>query len=780
MNLEFPTPRRSIATLLILGAASVALGQGRVYIDRPMRPIPQPGLSRDVTLDIKYQRVYTEITDGVAVTTIKQTFVNPLNQQVEGTYVFPLPDDVAVGDFVMKVGGKTMRGEVLDADQASKTYEQIVRKMRDPGLLEFIGQRLYKARVFPIPPRGEVEVEMDYSGALTESGGLGLFHHPLRIELPDGKSIGELLVHAKIHSRLPLTSVFCPSHKCEIKQTSDHEATVTYERSNVRPETDFQLYYQRKDAFFGLCLLTHRAAGEAGYFMLRLSPRIEVDSDKVLPKDIAFVIDTSGSMAGGKIEQVKKSLEYCSSSLNPGDRFNLLTFSTEVHPFRDGLVKVDADIREAALDFVSKLQAVGGTNINEALLSALAADPKDDDRPYLIVFMTDGQPTVGVTDPGRILKTVADRNQGHVRLHVLGVGTDVNTQLLDTLAEDARGTRDYCIENENLELKLSALVGRLSDPLLSDLKLRFGELNVSDAYPKSLPDLFRGTDVVVLGRYDGEGHHAVHLDGQASDRGQTLTYEGDFPKKNEENEFLPRLWATRKVGYLLDEIRLHGQNQELVDEVKRLAKKYGIVTPYTSALIVEDTALAAGRPIFNTRRTWAERVSPPRPQPASLQSLGYAGGGRDRRAAGGGGMAREDAGQSPAYGNAAFDPMVPESTVQPAHSGRGAVEASKLLATLKKDGTLDAEEFGIRTPDGKSIIRHVGKKTFVFDGVRWLDTEWDGKRETTKVEAFSDAYFELVKQDKAFARYLALGDHVVFVIDDKVYEVTPPPDQEAP
>ncbi|MBN2446077.1 MAG: VWA domain-containing protein [Phycisphaerae bacterium] len=784
MRCKSETHMRLLGLMLgILAVAAPTLGQGRIYIEPPM-PRPRPGPVRDTTLETKYQRIYAEITDGVAVTTIKQTFHNPLGQQVEGTYVFPLPAEAAVGDFSMTVNGKTMHGEVLDVEQARQTYENIVRKARDPGLLEYLGSRLYKARVFPIPPQGDVEVQLAYSQTLTESGGLGLFQHPLRAKLPEGRSIGELVVHARIHSQLPLTSVFCPSHTCEIKQPNDHEASVTYEATNVRPDRDFQMYYQRKDSQFGLVLLTHREAGEDGYFMVRLSPRIEIDADEILPKDIAFVIDTSGSMSGEKIEQVKQALKLCVNNLNPRDRFNLLTFSTEVRPFRDGLVAGDKDIREAALAYVDKIKAVGGTNINEALQAALAADPKDNERPYLIVFMTDGLPTVGTTDIGNILENVRQKNDARVRMHVLGVGSDVNTHLLDKLADESRGTHDYCVEGENLELKLGMFVGKLADPLLSDLKLEFAGLDVSDVYPRELSDLFRGTDVVVLGRYSGTGQHAVKLSGDARNERQTLVYEGDFPKNNPEHDFLPRLWATRKVGYLLDEIRLHGENDELVQEVKRLAKMFGIVTPYTAALVVEDSPVAFAPLMRRSGRG-------PNNGPGVMYSLGP----RDEKLAARTNINIEEPSLSAEsemrdsetrWRQVAPDPpmtfggrgiTMAETLDSGVVSGKAAVEASRLLAGLKKDGTLDASYGVPMTPDGKAIIRNVDKKTFVFDGERWLDTAWDGKQETTKIEAFSDEYFELIRKHKEFAKYLTLGKHVVIVTDDAVYEIEPPSDE---
>lgn len=741
-------PRRSIPFLTALIAAAATAGpllaQGNIITHRPFRPPWRPNRVTTTPLIIKYQRVYTQITDGVAVTTVEQTFRNPLSTQVEGTYVYPLPDGVAVGDFSMTINGKTMHGEVLDKETARRTYEAIVRRTRDPGLLEYMNSRLYQASIFPIPPGKTLDVKLSYTQTLSESAGMGQFRHPLSKNQSAAPPIEQIVIQVKIKSTLPLTSVFCPSHKTDIVRPNDYEATVTYEQSNARPDRDFQLYYQRKDAMFGLSLLTHRAAGEAGYYMLRIAPRIEFDDDKVLPKDIAFVIDTSGSMSGGRIEQVRRALSFCVNSLNPNDRFNIFAFSTDVRPFRESLVSAESDIKSAAVDYAGKLRAVGGTNINAALLAALDADPKDSQRPYLIVFMTDGEATVDVTDPEQIRRNVQSKNTGNVRFHVLGVGTKVNTHLLDKLAEDNRGSRDYCTETEDLELKLSAFVTRLANPVLTDVALKLAGLNTSDQYPRVLPDLFRGNDLVLLGRYEGTGHHRIDFSGRLRGDARSLTYEGEFPKLNSDADFLPRLWANRKVAYLLDQIRLHGSKQELVNEVVRLAKRHGIVTPYTSSLILEDEARlvrrGSGRPIpLATDLIIPERARRVAPRRSSGGAVGR--GGR-------GGSA----------------PM-----------GEGAVADSRTLRDLKSLGYLadspaDDDAFDRNGVASESVIRHAAGKTFVRDGDRWLDTKWDGKKQPKKIKVFSDEYFELLKSRPELSKIFALGARVLVVLGNDVYE----------
>lgn len=741
-------PRVGLLLAFAAGAAA-ALAQGRVVIDPPReRPRPGPG---QTMLQLKELHVQVQVTDGVAVSNVKQVFRNPLGYAVEGTYIFPLPEDVAVGDFSMTVGGKTLTGEVLDANQARQTYEDIVRRLRDPGLLEYIGSRMFRARVFPIPPNSIVEVTLSYSQTLRERNGLGLYRQPLQLDA--GGTVDAVTIDATVTSHLPLLSVFSPSHTCTVTQKDSHHAEVSYSDKQVQGSDDFLLYYQRQDAEFGLAVLTHRAAAEPGTFLLRISPRVDVKAEQVLPKDIAFVLDTSGSMSGEKFEQAQRALQFCINSLNANDRFNIYPFATRVASFRDGLVPASPEVLDAARVFVNDLRATGSTNINEALLTALKDNPGDPERMYIIVFVTDGLPQIGVTNPEEIRKNVTTANTANVRIHVLGVGSDVNTHLLDKIAEDTRGTREYCTEKEDLEIKLSDLAERLSAPVLANPELAFEGVEILETYPVQLPDLFRGESLVVTGRYTGGGPATVRLTGRTPDRQVTLGYETEFPDLNAENDFLPRLWASRKIAYLLDEMRLHGENQEAVDEVTELATRYGIVTPYTAALIVEDTPMGGPPAASGSSMEW----------PRVRDRGRGASGGRFGGVPGGGRFAR-----SPAA-----EPAV----------GRDAVETSRALRRAQEAETADATKT-LRDEDGKPVIRHVGEKAFVNVDGRWTDTTWkEQEQKPRRVEAFSAAYFELLKshpQRALLKRCLALGERVLVVLGDEALEIVPPePEQPA-
>ncbi|MFN0136694.1 MAG: VIT domain-containing protein [Phycisphaerae bacterium] len=715
-----------LANLLV---CVTALGQGLIVTPEPIRDPRFRGGITTLPLEVRYLRVNADIVDGVAHTTVSQSFVNPLNRVIEGTFVFPLPDGAAVGDFSMTMAGQTLTGEVLERDKAREMYERIVRQTRDPALLEFVGNRLYQASMAPIPAGGMVEIKLTYSQTLSETGGVGEFSHPLRVLSQAHAPTAEISINVKLGGQLPLTSVYCPTHACSIQRPSQRDAIATFEQTNARPDRDFQLYYKRENNPLGMLLLTARGAGEPGYFMLRIAPPIETKREQVQPKDIAFVFDTSGSMAGDKIAQARKALQFCIQTLNPEDRFNIYTFSSDVKPFREELIVASSEVKDAAMKFADELRPLGGTNINAALLRAINDDPKDKKRPYMVVFMTDGQPTVEVTVPEAILDNVKGKNSRGIRFHVMGVGSDVNTHLLDKLAELNRGSRDYCVEGENLEIKLSSFVGRIANPVLTDLQLDFGGLKVTDVYPGALPDLFHGGELLVIGRYASEGAFAIRLNGKLRGETQTFTVEGKFPATQRGSDALARLWANRKVAYLLEQVRLHGASGEVKDEIIALAKRFGIVTPYTSSVAVED---GAGQRLVR------------RMAPGVMPGDKVAGG--PRGAGGRGGRAA------------------------PAASGPDAVRESKQLKAQAAVGRLsDDDEFEVHA--NPSTQRRVGEKLFDVVKEQFVDSAWDRKAKPIQIEAFSDAYFALLKEHADAARYLAIGEQVVVVLGEKVYEI---------
>ncbi len=312
-------------------------------------------------------KVKTKIADQVAVTSVDEEFYNPNPSRLEGTFVFPVPKGAHINKFTMEIDGKQVEAELLSADKARRIYEDIVRKLKDPALLEYAGRDVFKARIFPIEPNSKKRITLSYTQLLKADDGLVSYVLPLNTEKFSAKPIKNVSVKVELECKRPIKSVYSPSHSVEVKRHGANTATAGYEASDVQPDTDFALYFAPEKDEIGVNLLTHRVTGEDGYFLLLASPGVDVKEKQVIPKDVAFVLDTSGSMAGKKLEQAKKALQFCVENLNDGDRFEIIRFSTEVEPLFDKLVEASKQSRSKAEDFIKDLKPIGGTAIDDAL-----------------------------------------------------------------------------------------------------------------------------------------------------------------------------------------------------------------------------------------------------------------------------------------------------------------------------------------------------------------------------------------------------------------------------
>jgi len=729
----------AVVVVLLLNVAQPALADGIIIPEPP--PWPEPVPLEDSWLTIRYHRVTVTIEDQVAVTRVEQEFLNEYEWEVEGTYIFPLPEGAAVSEFIMWVDGVPVEGEILPADEARQIYEDIVRRRRDPALLEYVGRSAVQARIFPIPPGGSRKVELEYSQVLPVENGLVRYVYPLNTEKFSARPLEEVSVHVEIRSQnTAMRAVYSPTHqdRVYIERDGDYRAIVGYEEMDILPDQDFELVYTVSQEDVGLNLLSYRdpelaegpAPSEAeGFFLLLVAPSVEAEKDRVIPRDVILVLDTSGSMDGEKIEQAREALIYVLEHLNEEDRFNVIAFSTGLRQYARGL-RPASEAREAA-GWVRRLEAVGGTDINRALLEALA---QVDERPTVLIFLTDGLPTEGVTDVEQILANVEAAAPDNVRLFPFGVGDDVNTVLLDTLAEQHRGATGYVRPHERIDEEVSAFYAKISTPILADIELDFGDVLVEDTYPYPLPDLFAGTQLILVGRYRLPSSYSsnyqspssyskgirITLTGEVNGEQREFVYEGAFAQPpshpvTQSPSFIPRLWATRKIGHLLTQIRLHGERREWVDAVVGLSVRYGIITPYTSFLIqeTEENILTE-----EGRDEAAEKyLAMPAP---------------------------------PAVGAPAAEMADEQAHLRGAESAGG----------------------GMMPEDAAQVVRLVGSKTFVLQDGVWTDTAFDPSRmSATQVGFGSDAYFDLLAARPEWGVYFALGERVVFLAEGTAYEV---------
>ena len=702
------------------GLMSPAGADGIIIVDPP----PGVDVRLDQSLAIKYHHVDIQIKDQVATTRVDQVFVNDNPWTAEGTYIFPLPEGAAVSDFVMWVDGKAVHGEILEADEARTIYDDVVRRMKDPALLEYVGRKALKASVFPIPPGEERKIELEYSQILPVENGLVHYIYPLSTERFSSRPLEDLVVRAQIESREPLKAVYSSRHEVSIDREDDYHALLGLEQSDVLPDRDFELFYTISSEKIGLNLLSFKEEGQDGFFLLLAAPDVKVNEEEIVVKDIILVLDTSGSMQGEKMDQAKEAARYVLDHLNPLDRFAIVSFATTTRSFSPSLEP--AAQADKGKDFLDRLEAMGSTDINRAMIEAVGL--AEEVRPTTLIFLTDGLPTEGVTVTGAILDNVAREAPDNVRIFSFGVGDDVDTDLLDQISLDHGGASTYVRPGEEIDEEVSAFYRKVKMPVLSDLSLDWGDIIVDQVYPQRIPDLFAGSQLIMLGRYREGGPAKITLKGMVNQEERSYTYEDLSFRKEGGDDFIPRLWATRAVGYYLTQIRLYGEKQEWIDSIVSLSTRYGIITPYTSFLVQE-------KDIFSTQGR-EEIISDFEEEMAAAAA-------------------------EPAFGEAAVEKAVYQKSLSAAPVG-AAVPVNMSVST-----GIDGTSKMVRVSE---VLKNVGSKTFLLKNDTWIDTTFDRSMKTKKVAFLGEEYFDLISQVPVLGSYFALGERVIVVHEGQAYE----------
>jgi len=699
-----------LAAMLVTALPATATAQV-IPPEPPPCPIPCPFPEGPVV--VEDYRVEVSIEDQVATTRVIEVLRNDGSWMTEAEFLHPLPPGAVVTGLTLWIDGEPVEGEVMDADQARKVYRDIVAAIRDPALLEFVDYGLVRLSVFPIPAGGERRIELEYTQVLEADHGLVRYRHPLGTELGGRSAPEHMSALIEISSPVPITSVYSPTHEISVDRRNRRNVTVGYETGDQVPDTGLTLYYSVGDGEIGLDVISFRdpdADDPGGFFLLLASPGIVEDPDRVVAKDVILVIDRSGSMEGEKFRQAQDAAAFVLDGLNDRDRFTVVSFSTGIHSFSNRLRP--ADEAQDAIAWVQSLSPAGSTDIDGALQEAFSIAGVE--RPTYVLFLTDGLPTEGEIDPDDILSNAGRAASGNVRVFAFGIGYDVDTILLDTLAEQHQGTTSYVTPDESIDEAVSSLYRKVSSPVLTDLEIDFGGVQVYDLYPDPLPDMFSGEQVILVGRYRDGGTTDIVLRGLVGDQVQTTTYEARTFEAHGGVEAIPRLWATRKIGSLLRSVRIHGVDEEVIAQIVKLSIRYGIITPYTSYLVTEPAPFGAAE---------QERLA-----------------------------------------GAAYDSAA--TTIIPS-SGEEAVEAASAAGELS-----DTEGVAAPTAEYRDLIRVAGSRTFRWADGAWIDTAFDPDiMDPIAVPFLSDGYFSLADADPGLAEALAVGNRVIVVWRGTAYRV---------
>jgi len=594
-------------------ASCIVIPQTRAFPTSQPRPVIRiTGVSAAIT-----------IAQQAATTTLDISLVNTGRQRREAELIVPVPDGAVVRGFTFQGAAKEPTAQVLPKDVARRTYESIVAKIKDPALLEFIGYNLIRSSVFPVEPGGTQKVRLTYENLLKADA------NRIDYVLPRSESLEYGVpwnIAVSLSAKEKISTVYSPSHNLTTTRASDSRITARLAAGAEKEPGTFRLsYLLEKDGVTASLFAYPDPKIDGGYFLLLAGlptkPKPEKEEDRIR-REVTLVLDRSGSMSGEKLDQVRESAKQIIAGLEDGELFNILPYSNSVDKFAPAPIAKSSEREKQAIEYLKSIRAGGGTNIHDALVESLSPKPVDGTLP-LVLFLTDGLPTVGHTAETTIRESAKKINTHGRRVFTFGVGVDVNTPLLDKIAVESRAVSTFVLPKEDVEMKVASVFRRLSGPVLAAPKLatidaagKVTTTRISEALPSKIPDLFAGDQLVLLGKYRGKDKLHFTLAGNYLGKERTFQFQFGLDKATTRHAFVPRLWASRQIGILVEAIRELGASidvvpstaakvvstdprlKELVDEIVRLSTEFGILTEYTAFLAREGTDLTKRNLVF--------------------------------------------------------------------------------------------------------------------------------------------------------------------------------------
>ena len=541
------------------------------------------------TLEIIEHDVKVTVNNGIAVTEVTQVFLNKENRQVEALYTFPVPKGASVSNFSMWINGKEMIGEVIEKKRAREIYNSYKRRRKDPGLLEQTNYKTFEMRIFPIGPKARQKVQVTYYQELEFDHDWATYVYPLATTTRstiNNRVRGRFSVSADIKSAIPITAMESPSHGeafLMVDHTDNyHEASLENRDGNLA--RDVVLAFQVSRPVTGLDLLASNVDGEDGYFALTLTAGKELEKTQT-GADYVFILDISGSMADqGKLNTSVNSLQAFIKALGEEDRFEIITFNKRPNLLFNQLVAAEPGNSSRAVSFLNSQEARGGTTLQPALAAAYKYSTPD--RALNTIILSDGMTE---QSERRILIDMIRSRPGNVRVFCIGVGNEINRSLLQQMAEDAGGLAAFLSRGDNFERQAKAFRRKLLHPVATNLAIRIEGVETYDIEPRKIPNLYHGMPVRIYGRYKKSGTAQVQVQAEVNGRAVATTAELAFPKTDNNNPEIERMWAWHRMEQLKRKHEINS-SETLIDEIIRLGEGYSITSEYTSFLVLENDA----------------------------------------------------------------------------------------------------------------------------------------------------------------------------------------------
>ena len=541
-------------------------------------------------LELTSVTVAVQIDERIARTRTDQIFTNHAEWEVEGIYEFTLPEGAIITDLVLWIGDKRIQGEVLEKEEARRTYDDIVGRRIDPALIEQVTPNQFRLSIFPFPAQGSRRVEFEYMQILESHNGRIDYTFPLAPETSQPLQMELFVLRAQVRSQheFEVTTSGLP-RLTDIDRPDQSRANIFFGDEQIRPREDFTMTISQTDDQPRPTVLSFapQANDNLGYYALWLPALPELTRDGPLPRSLTFVIDVSSSMQQGKLQAVKGALAAAIDALEASDLFNIVVFTHRADSFAAAPVPADPDNKKSATAFINQQDALGVSNFEAGLGRAMQqAFPAN--RVNHVIFLTDGLPTLGELELESLSEMVGEWSAGQARLFTIGVGQDVDQGFLTGLAEDHRGEAYFLSEEGDIEEALQELFESFTFPILLLDELSFDQVEIHDVHPRGLETLAAGRELFQVGRYRGGGTFTLSLAGHVGEENMSLDFPLEFTQTDVSGRLIPRLWAYQKIQALEEQIARFGEKQELLDDILALGLEYQLVTRRTSLFAPDD------------------------------------------------------------------------------------------------------------------------------------------------------------------------------------------------
>jgi Ca-activated chloride channel homolog len=626
----------AVSAAAIMGLASLRSSGGVVLaqngVTQGQLQVLDPAGKPRAVCPLKHTSAKAEISGFLSRVVVTQEFENPFDEKIEAVYTFPLPQNAAVDDMTMIVGDRTVRGKILRREEAEAVYEAAKTNGQTASLLNQERPNIFTQSVANILPGEQIKITISYVETLKYEDGAYEFVFPMVVgpryvpgsaagapvsgqvnnkgngfapntdrvpdasrltpqPVPEGMRVGhDISLDVSLDAGVPIDGLNSKTHEVNVERPDDHRARITLKDQSTIPNKDFVLRYDVAGKKIEDALLRH-TSDKGGYFTLILQPPLRVTAEDVMPKELVFVLDTSGSMSGFPIEKAKETMKLALDNLYPSDTFNLITFSGDEHILFPAPVPATKENLKKAEAFLESRQGGGGTEMMKAIKASM--DPSDvSDHVRIVCFMTDGYVGNDMEIIGEVQK------HPNARVFAFGIGGAVNRFLLDNMAKYGRGEVEYVALNDDGSAAARRFHERVRNPLLTDISVDWNGLPVADVYPKTIPDLFGAKPVILSGRYTGAGKGTIRLKGKMSGVDFVREIPVDFSESAPQNDVLSTLWARTRVDDLMSQDFKGAQQGTMKDDVKQaviqLGLDYRLMTQFTSFVAVEEMIVTDG------------------------------------------------------------------------------------------------------------------------------------------------------------------------------------------